>query len=112
MSLKSTFSYIHWYLTYTNIAWASTHITTLKLLPYKHKHFVCIVFNEGRLSHAKSLLKILNALNVFKVNLYQHLNSDIPAIFNGIVKKPEHKYPTKFLSLNITSITKLFFVIT
>ena len=29
-------------------------------------------------------------------------NSNIPAIFNDIVKKLEHKYPTKFLSLNYT----------
>ena len=29
-------------------------------------------------------------------------NSDIPAILNEIVKKPEQKYPTKFSSLNYT----------
>ena len=34
--------------------------------------------------------------------MYRLGNSDIPAIFNDIVKNPEHKYPTKFLSLNYT----------
>ena len=70
---------------------------------------VCIVFNESHLSHSEPLFKILNALNVYKINSYQHLNfmyrlrnSDIPAIFNAIVKKLEHKYSTKFLSLNYT----------
>ena len=29
-------------------------------------------------------------------------NSDIPTIFNNIVKKPEHRYPTKFSRLNYT----------
>ena len=34
--------------------------------------------------------------------MYRLGNSDIPAIFNGIVKKPEHKCPAKFSSLNYT----------
>ena len=36
--------------------------------------------------------------------MYRLGNSDIQrhAIFNDIVKKPEHKYPTKFSSLNYT----------
>ena len=34
--------------------------------------------------------------------MYRLENSNIPAIFNDIVKKPEHKYPTKFSSLNYT----------
>ena len=89
-----------------------TRITKLKPLLYKQKQPVRIVFNEGRLSHSKPLFKVLNALNVYKINLYQHLNfmyrlgnRDIPAIFNDIVKKTEHKYPTKFSSLNYTLIT-------
>ena len=110
MSLKTIyFSYIHSYLNYANIAWASTRITKLKPLLYKQKQAVRIVFNEGRLNHLKPLFKTLNALNVCKINLYQHLNfmyrlenSNIPAFFNDIVKKPEHKYPTKFSSLNYT----------
>ena len=109
-SIKTThFSYIHSYLNYANIAWANTCITKLKPLLYKQKQAVRILFNEGRLSQSKPLFKILNALNAFKINLYQHLNfmfwlgnSDIPAIFNGIVKKPEHKYLAKFSSLNYT----------
>ena len=107
MSLKTIyFSNIHSYLNYANIAWASTHITKLKPLLYKQKQAVRIVFNEGCLNHSKPLFK---TLNVYKINLYQHLNfmyrlenSNIPAIFNDIIKKSEHKYPTKFLSLNYT----------
>ena len=74
-SLKTIyFSYIHSYLNYANIAWASTRITKLKPLLYKQKQVVDIVFNEGRLSHSKPLFKTLNALNVYKINLYHHLN--------------------------------------
>ena len=50
-------------------SWASTPITKLKPTLYKQKQF-----NEGRLSHSKPLFKILNALNVCNINLYQHLN--------------------------------------
>ena len=107
-SLKSiSFSYIHSYLNYANIAWASTRISKVKPLLYKQKQAVRIIFNEGHLSHSKPLFKILNALNFYKINLYQHLNfiyrlenSDILAIFNDFVQKPEHKFPTKFSSLN------------
>ena len=34
--------------------------------------------------------------------MYRLENSDMPAIFNDVVKKPEHKYPTKSSSLNYT----------
>ena len=34
--------------------------------------------------------------------MYRLRNSDQAAIFNGIVKKLEHKYPTKFLSIIYT----------
>ena len=34
--------------------------------------------------------------------MYSLRNSDIPAIFDDIVKNPEHKYPMKFLTLNYT----------
>ena len=34
--------------------------------------------------------------------MYRLTNSDQAAIFNGIVKKLEHKYPTKFLSIIYT----------
>ena len=103
-SLKTIcFSYIHSYLNYANIAWASTRISKVKPLLYKQKQAARIIFNEGHLSHSKPLFKILNFLNVYKIKLYQHLNfiyrlenSDILAIFNDFVKKPEHKLLTNF----------------
>ena len=93
-SLKTIyFSYLQSYLNYASIAWARTRTTKLKPLLYKQKQAVRIVFNQGRLSHSNPLFKILNASNVYKINLYQHLNlmyrlenSDISAIFNDIIK--------------------------
>ena len=67
------------------------------------KHAVRIVFNEDKLTHSRQLLRALHALNVYQINLYQHLNfiykTKVPSVFNDLIKKPEHKYPTKFLKI-------------
>ena len=103
-SLKTVyFLYIHSYLNYANIAWASTYATKLKRVYLKQKHAVRIVFNKDKLTHSKPLFKNLNALNVYQINIYQHLNfmhkfinNQIPSIFSDFIKRPNHKYPTNF----------------
>ena len=89
------FLYIHSYLINSDITWANTRIAKSKPLLYKQKQVL------------KLLFRISNHLNVYMINLYLHLNfmyrlrkRDITAIFNSIVKKSEHKYPTNFSSLN------------
>ena len=49
------FSYIHTYLNYANIAWASTQKTILKTINIKQEHAVRINFNEDRLCHSRPL---------------------------------------------------------
>ena len=100
-SLKSIyFAYIHSYLNYANIAWGSTYRTKLKTIYFHQKHAVCIVFNEDKLTHSRPLLRALHALNVYQINLYQHLNfmyklntNQVPSTFNDLIKQ---EYPTKF----------------
>ena len=107
-SLKTLyFSYIHSYLDYANIAWASTHFTKLKTISYKQKQATRIVFNEDRLCHSRPLLRELNALNIYQINLFQVLKfmhrftiDDLPKVFKNVFKKPDHKYPTKFAQFN------------
>ena len=73
-SLKTIyFSYIHSYLNYANIAWGSTYRTKLKTIHYHQKHAARIVFDQDKLIHSRPLLRSLNALNVYQINLYQHL---------------------------------------
>ena len=104
-SLKSIcFAYIHSYLNYCNIAWASTYRTKLKTINFHQKDAVRIVFNEGKITQSRPLLRLLNALNVYQINFYQHLafmyqlnKNETPLTFNELIKKPFHKYPTKFL---------------
>ena len=107
-SLKTIyFSYIHSYLNDTNIAWASTYFTKLKPIHYQQKHAARIVFGEDHLTHSRSLLRSLNALNIYEINIYQHANfmykfkhSQTPSIFNNVFEKPDHKYATQFSEIN------------
>ena len=72
-SLKTVyFSYIHSYLNYANIAWARTYPANLKRIHLKQKHAARIVYNKDKFPNSKPLLKNLNALNVYQINIYQH----------------------------------------
>ena len=68
------FSYIHSYLNYANNAWTSTYFTKLKTIHYQQKHAARIIFDEDILTHSRPLLRSLNALNIYQINLYQHAN--------------------------------------
>ena len=112
-SLKTIyFSYIHSYLNYANIAWGSTYRTKLKTIHYHQKHAARIVFDQDKLTHSRPLLRSLNALNVYQINLYQHLNfmhkvnnNVAPIAFHEIFTNPSHNYPTNF-SYNSFSLKK------
>ena len=72
--LSLYFSYIHSYINYTNLAWASVHKTNLKKIHSLQKHALRIEYNKDRYYHKKELFKSCNALNVCKLNL---LNTSI-----------------------------------
>ena len=73
-SLKSIyFSFIHSYLNYANVAWGNTHQTKLKKLVRFQKHASRIIYNEDRTAHARPLMKALNALNVYQINILQNI---------------------------------------
>ena len=95
--------YIHSCLNYANVAWASTYYTKLKTIHYQKKHAVRVILNEHILSHSRPLLRSLVALNVYQINLYQHLNfmckfnnKQTRKILHGLTEKPVHQYPTQF----------------
>ena len=101
------FSYIHSNLNYANIAWASTYFSKLKPIHYQQKHATRIVFGEDRLTHSRPLLRSLNALNIYQINIYEHANfmykfkhSQTPSIFKNVFEKPDHKYLTQFSEIN------------
>ena len=52
---QSYFVYIHAYLNYVNIIWASTHKIKLKKVQSKHKHALGIIFNQSKTSPSELL---------------------------------------------------------
>ena len=111
---KIYFLYIHFSLNYANVAWACIHFSKLKTINYTQKQAAGIVFDEDRLCHSRPLLRRLKALNVYQINLFQHINfmlrlsiDDLPKHFNKIFKKPDYKYSTKFSICNY-SLKKYF----
>ena len=109
-SLKTIyFSYIHSYLKYANISWGSTYFTKAKAVHYQQKNAARIVFNKNQLIYSRPLLRSINALNIYQINLYQHLNfmyklknKKTPKIFNDIIDTPVHQYPTKVFKANFS----------
>ena len=67
--LSLYFSYIHSYINYVNLVWASTHKTNLKKIHSQQKHALRIVYNKDRYYHTKELFSSCNVLNVYKLNL-------------------------------------------
>ena len=73
-SLKSIyFSFIHSYVNYCNIAWASTSRTKLDKILKKQMHAVCIIYNKDKFTSSKPLMRDMNALNVYQINVFQVL---------------------------------------
>ena len=105
--LKSIyFALIHSYINYANIAWGSSCRTNLKKIHLKQKQAVRIIFHKDRLTHSRPLLRILKALNVYQVNLYQVTSfmyqtkeGTVPKVFNKNFSSVNHSYTTRF-SLN------------
>ena len=64
--LKNYFFFIHIYISYTNIAWASTFKTKFQGILKNQKHAARIIFQANRLDHARPLLKEMEALMFIK----------------------------------------------
>ena len=69
--LKIYFSFIHIYISYANITWASTLKTKLQGILKKQKYAARITFHANRFDHSRPLLKEMKALNVYQINLIQ-----------------------------------------
>ena len=101
--LKIYFSFIHIYVSYANIAWASTFKTKLQGILRKQKHAARINFHANRLDYARPLLKEMKALSVYQINLIQTLKfmhktkyGKNPLIFLPKFCEVDHQYPTRF----------------
>ena len=101
-ALKSLyFSFIHSYLNYGNIAWASVTQPKLKKLASKQKQAIRIFENEN--CNIKESMTKMKILNIYKLNIYQVLNfmhriktNTAPIVFHNNFNEINHLYPTRF----------------
>ena len=96
------FSFIHSYLNYANITWGSSPRTKQQPLFYRQKHASRLIFYKDKLSPSKPLMKELNSLNIFQLNIYQILlfmhkvkNNSVPRVFNQTFSINNNKYNTR-----------------
>ena len=75
-SLRSIyFLSIHSYISYCNIAWASTSKAKLTRIFTKQKHAFRIIYNKSKYVHPKPLIPKMNALNVYQINISRFSDS-------------------------------------
>ena len=92
-------SFVHSYLNYGNVAWASTNKTTLDPLYRKQKHAIRVINLKDRFEHSKPLFTEMKILTLFKQNIFNFLVfvfkcklKESPRIFHGIFTlKPPNK---------------------
>ena len=104
------FSFIHNYVNYANIAWASTSKSKLERLYRCQKKAARVIYHKDRYTHVSPLLNDMKALNVFQLNIFnilcfmykckQNLN---PPVFRNIFT---HRTKTKYALRNENSIQK------
>ena len=107
------FSFIHSYVNYANIAWASTCKSKLERLYRCQKYAARVIYHKDRYTHASPLLNDMTALNVFKLNIFnilcfmykckQNLNRPV---FRNIFT---HRTKTKYVLRNEYSIQEPLF---
>lgn len=96
------FSFINSYINYGNCAWASTNKTRLKPIYIKQKQAARAIYFKDRYTHAKPLLKKMNALDVYQINIFKHLcfmfnyiNNVTPTTFENRFTTVTNKYTTR-----------------
>ena len=103
-SLKSKyFSFSNSYISYCNLAWASTSKTKLTRIFNRQKHAFQIIYSRSIYVHSKPLMQKMNALNIYQINIFQILRfmhkqklNKNPKIFVNSSNKLEHKYPRRY----------------
>ena len=103
------FSFIHSYVNYANIAWASTSKSKRERLYRCQKHAAPVIYHKDRYTHASPLSNDMKVFNVFKLNIFniflcfmykckQNLN---PPVFRNIFT---NRTKTKYALRNKYSI--------
>lgn len=104
VSLNLYYSMIYPFISYCNIAWASTHPTKLEPILCLQKRAVRIITLSAPRSHSLPLFRKLGILNIYQINKLQvaqfvfgSLNRTLPSFFNNFftANNQFHSYPTR-----------------
>ena len=105
--LSLYFAYIHTYVNYVNLAWASTIKTNLRKIHSQQKHAIHIILRKDKFSHTKELFVQNIIFNVYQVNILNKFiflckfNTETAPVISLLkFQKPAHPYQTNFLKLN------------
>ena len=71
--LSLYYVYIHTYVNYANLAWASIIRTNLSKILSQQKHAICILFRKNRFSHTKELFVQNKVFDVYQLNILNNL---------------------------------------
>ena len=98
---------------------AGTNRTKLHKFLKKQKTALRIIYNKNKFTHSKPLLRDVNALNVYQIDifhvlkfLYKAKHNLNPVLFNSTITEIHHRYPTIFSKTNfkqpkiITKVTR------
>ena len=68
---------------------------------------MCIIYNNDKFTHSKPLMRDMNALNVYQINIFQVLkfmykskHNLNPRVFDSMLIEIYHGYPTRFSKSN------------
>ena len=96
------YSFIHSYINYCNIAWASTYCSKLIKIYNHQKHAIRLIMNANRYDKSQPLMKQLGVLNIYQINIQQvlilmfKLKYEMgPKVFQNKFSTVHHKYPTR-----------------
>ena len=98
------FSFIHSYLNYASIAWASTNKSNFISFHHHQQNEIRIIYDKDPFAYTKPLFKHAKALTVYEIDLFQIL----PLIFkcksktvfhNLYTLKPPSKYSLRTYNL-------------
>ena len=104
------FSFVHSYLSYTNIVWSSTQKTKLSTLYRQQKHAVRLLSFKDQFTHSRPLFKEISALNIYEVNIFNIFclmfkckNKACPKAFENLfIFKPKNIYQLKSAKRSFT----------
>ncbi|MCA9346951.1 hypothetical protein KC960_05680, partial [Candidatus Saccharibacteria bacterium] len=96
------FSFIHPYITYGNVAWASTFRTKLQKIHRLQKRDIRVMTHSSRITHSRPLMQEHSILNVYEVNILQTLSfifkhriNKVPVIFSTWFTRIHHGYNSR-----------------